>query len=69
MHFQPSVLWALTNHFESVWQEHTLAAARARNSLDFVDDKLVRLADVEQLVKEIQSKRKVDVTPVFDSSI
>jgi DNA primase len=28
----------------------------------------VRLADVEQLVKEIQSKRKVDVTPVFDVS-
>ena len=28
--YQPQVLWALTEHFEGLWERHVVAAARAR---------------------------------------
>ena len=34
--YQPQVLWALTEHFEGLWERHVVAAARARYLLPLV---------------------------------
>lgn len=49
--YQPSVLWALTAHYEAMWEEHMIAAARARNSLEFLLGRQLRSKDVKEFVE------------------
>lgn len=44
--WQPSVLWTLTNHFETLYDRHIIAAARALNSIQYLRGRHVRKNDV-----------------------
>jgi tRNA pseudouridine synthase len=55
---QPQVLWALTDHYESLWEKYTIAAARARNALETVLGWSVRAVDVDAMVAYLLEKKK-----------
>lgn len=44
--WQPSVLWSLTQHFETLYDRHMVAAARALNSIQYLRERLVRKKDI-----------------------
>jgi tRNA pseudouridine38/39 synthase len=52
INMQPSVLWSLHGHFETIWERHLLAAARAENALQFLNGCKVRAVDWKEF-KEI----------------
>lgn len=56
LQWQPSVLWHLTNHYQEIWERHAIAAARAKNALDFVLSCGVRHSDVVQLELDLLQK-------------
>ena len=58
IHRQPRVLWVLTAHYEAEWERHVLAAARAKNALEFLLGAEVRRVDVEGLVSKMMDKEK-----------
>jgi len=60
IHKLPKNLWALTTHFEQVWQRHTIAAARAKNSIQFLKSCLVRKCDLDELLEQFASSKKSD---------
>ena len=52
----PKLLWSLTEHFETILDIHSIAAARALNALNFVKNSLVRHDDVKTFIDELLSK-------------
>lgn len=48
--YQAKTLQYLTQHLEDLWARHEIAAARARNALDFIRDCYVRADDVNDLM-------------------
>jgi hypothetical protein len=62
MKTQPSVLWSLTAHFETVWEKHMLAAARAENALQFLQSQKVRIRDWVEFRQSLLDKY-VDSSP------
>ncbi len=56
LYWQPSVLWSLTEHYEAVYDRHTIAASRAMNALQYLRQKLVRRHDVEEVLTSTQSE-------------
>lgn len=58
MHYQPSVLWTLTSHYEELWSKHMIACARAKNALESLKSWEVRKDDVENFITYITDKKK-----------
>jgi tRNA pseudouridine(38-40) synthase len=58
INLQPPVLWTLTGHYESLWEKHTIAAARAKNALESLKSWEVRKSDVDVFVSYLTSKKK-----------
>ena len=56
IHFQPSVLLSLIQHFEAEWERHMISAAKTLNSLDFIRLCNVRRKDVVKLLNDLQVK-------------
>mmetsp|Transcript_22541 Transcript_22541/g.32388 ORF Transcript_22541/g.32388 Transcript_22541/m.32388 type:complete len:385 (-) Transcript_22541:789-1943(-) len=52
---QPATLWALTRHWEGLWEQHRIAAARAENALQFLGSCRVRSADVAALLRDMEA--------------
>ena len=52
----PKNLWNLTAHFEALEDRHIVAAMRARNSLNYVRNLVVRANDFKVFVEEIEEK-------------
>ena len=55
----PRLLWSLTEHFETILDYHSIAAARALNSLNFVKNSLVRHNDVKKFIDELLMKTEI----------
>jgi tRNA U38,U39,U40 pseudouridine synthase TruA len=53
LHLPPRNLWQLTAHYRQVLEGHIVAAARARNSLEFVLSRTVREQDVSPFLQDI----------------
>lgn len=61
---QPSVLWSLAAHFEADWERHSIAAARARNTINFLNQRLVRSVDASDWCRQCAQKAGVDASAI-----
>ncbi len=57
MWYHPQALFALSTHFENLWERHAVAAARARNALETIKQWGVRVADADEFVAYKVGKR------------
>ena len=53
IHYQPTVLWALTKHYGAQLEECLLQAARIRNSLQFLYSAKIRGKDMKELIRQL----------------
>ena len=53
----PRNLWHLAAHFKLMMEKHTIAAAQARNALEFIRSREVRKGDVLSLMEELIAQR------------
>ena len=61
--YQPAALWALSGHFEALWERHAVAAARARNALQTLRGWPVRLRDADEFVAYLAGKKGSGLGP------
>lgn len=50
----PKNLWHLVSHYTGLWDRYSIAAAKAKNSLEFVKQLQVRVSDVEMFANDLK---------------
>lgn len=56
--YQAKTLSHLNQHLEDIWAKHEIAAARARNALDFIRECYVRADDVNDLIVSFVDRKE-----------
>lgn len=60
VHKTPRNLWQLTSHYAGLWERHTIAAARAKNNLEYIKTCSVRRKDVNSFIDFLSGKERGD---------